>query len=64
MEVKGEEEYEVEQVLDSQMYHKKLQYLVSWKGYPGQDSWEPEANLANSKDLVVKFHCKHPDAPQ
>jgi hypothetical protein len=64
VEVEGEEEYKVEQVLDSWIYCKKLQYLVSWKGYPGQDSWEPEANLANSKDLVVEFHHKHPDAPQ
>jgi hypothetical protein len=44
------------------MHRRKLQYLVSWKGYPGQDSWEPEANLANSKDLVAEFHKRHPDA--
>jgi hypothetical protein len=64
VEVDGKEEYEVEKVLDSRMHRKKLQYLVSWKGYPGQDSWEPEANLANSKDFVAEFHKRHPDAPQ
>ena len=31
--VDGEEEYEVEEILDSRIYRKKLQYLVKWKGY-------------------------------
>jgi hypothetical protein len=31
--VKGEERYEVEEVMNSQMHLGRLQYLVRWKGY-------------------------------
>ena len=33
--IEGEEEYEVERVLDSQRHGrtKKLQFLIQWKGY-------------------------------
>jgi len=29
----GVEEYEVEKVLDSQLFHRRIEYLVHWKGY-------------------------------
>ena len=29
----GVEEYEVEHILDSQVFRNKLEYLVHWKGY-------------------------------
>jgi hypothetical protein len=31
--VDGEDEYEVEAILDSQMRYNCLEYLVKWKGY-------------------------------
>ena len=38
--VNGEEEYEVEKILDSRRYGRgrKLQYLVKWKGYPDSEN--------------------------
>ena len=30
--VDGQEEWEVERVLDSRLYHRRLQYLVKWRG--------------------------------
>ena len=35
----GEEEYEVENILDSQRFgrKRKLQYMVKWKGYPDSE---------------------------
>jgi len=58
-------EYEVEEVLDSRMYRRKLQYLVKWKGYPHEDNtWEPEDNMQQSQQAVQDFHKKHPAAPR
>ena len=34
VQVHGQEEFVVEQILNSRHYRGKLQYLVSWKGYP------------------------------
>ena len=35
-------EYEVEKVLDSQIFHGKVEYLVCWKGYGvKEDEWHP-----------------------
>ena len=31
--VEGFEEFEVEEILDSQIHYNKLQYFVDWKGY-------------------------------
>jgi hypothetical protein len=50
--VDGEEEYEVEAVINSRMFRGRLQYLIQWKGYSYEhNSWEdatdvhsPEAN--------------------
>lgn len=66
LEVEGEEEYEVEDVLESRRYGrwKKLQYLIHWKGWgPEHDSWEDAADLENAPQVVQKFHSSHPEAP-
>ncbi|EEB93840.1 hypothetical protein MPER_07457, partial [Moniliophthora perniciosa FA553] len=51
VEVEGEEEHFVEEVLDSRVYRKKLQYLVRWEGYgEEEDSWEPAENLEHAEE--------------
>ena len=58
-------EYEAKKVLDSRLYHGKLQYLVKWKGYPNEENtWEPEVNLEHSPDLIEEFHHDNPSAPR
>ncbi|MBW0577124.1 hypothetical protein O181_116839, partial [Austropuccinia psidii MF-1] len=48
--IEEEEEWEVSQILDSQLKRGKLWYLVEWKGF-SQDTersiWEPTKNLKN-----------------
>ena len=59
--VDGEEEWEVEQVLDTRLFgHKKeQQYKVQWKGYSSaHDSWEPATNLY-ARDLIAEFERQH-----
>ena len=38
VEVEGEEEYVVEEILDSRLRHNKLEFLVKWKGYTNENN--------------------------
>jgi transposase InsO family protein len=63
--VKGQEEWEVDNVLASRRFgrNKTLQYLVKWKGFSeAHNSWEPKGNLRNAGQLVQEFHNKNPRA--
>ena len=63
VEIKGEPEYKVEEVLDSRLKQGKLEYLVKWSGYTeDHNTWEPEENCENSRDLIEDFHKKNPSA--
>jgi hypothetical protein len=62
--VAGEEEYEVESILDSKVQRGSLQYYIHWKGYPiSERSWVPAVSVANSPKLVSQFHKRHPNKP-
>ena len=55
--VDGEEEFEVEQILNIKQIGQghKMHYLVKWKGYPpSNNSWELERNL-KVDELIAKF---------
>src|SRR6201996_5597442 len=68
VEVEGELEYEVDSILDSKIDRRvkgSICYLVRRKGYgPGDDTWEPMANLSNSQDAIADFHRLHLEAPK
>lgn len=57
VEIDGEDEWEVEDVLDARETpagHK--QFLVRWQGFTREsDSWEPEENLNNATDKIKDF---------
>lgn len=58
-----EEEYEVDQILNSRRYRRQFQYLVRWKGYgPEDDTWEPKEGLKKSRAVINDFHRANPDA--
>jgi hypothetical protein len=55
-------EYEVQEVLDSRVRGKTVEYLVRWRNFgPNDDSWEPAANLANSNELVATYNERNPN---
>ncbi|KNZ76512.1 Chromobox like protein [Termitomyces sp. J132] len=59
--VNNNKEYEVEEILDSHLFQRQLQYKVKWKGYGIDDiSWEPQENI-HAPRLVKEFHWRHAD---
>jgi len=69
VDVQGELEYEISEVLDSKVDRRrscKLLYLVRWLGYENTDeefSWLPATELEHAKDLISDFHSAYPDKP-
>jgi hypothetical protein len=61
--VEGQDEFEVEKVLNSRVHRRKVQYLVKWVGYDdSENTWEPARNLTHAWDLVKEFHLQNPTA--
>ncbi|MBW0505210.1 hypothetical protein O181_044925 [Austropuccinia psidii MF-1] len=62
--IEEEEEWEVSQILDSNLKRRKLWYLVEWKGFsqdPGRSTWEPTETLKNFPELFKDFHSLYPE---
>lgn len=49
------QEYEVEDILQSKEENGERIFLVKWKDYPHDNTWEPEKNLANASEAIGKF---------
>ena len=55
--IDGEEEYEVEEIVNHHIkgQNKKLQYLVKWKGYQSsKNSWVNESDL-HAPELLEEY---------
>jgi hypothetical protein len=69
IDIEGEQEYEIAQVLDSKVDQRrkcKLLYLVKLSGYKGTDeetSWLPAKELEHAAELVMDFHLSYPHKP-
>ena len=55
--VEGEEEYEVEKVLDQRHFgrRRKLQYLVKWKGYPNSENQWVDSTDVFADEAIREF---------
>jgi len=54
--IEGEEEYEVEKVINKRKKYGRWEYLVRWKGYTAEeDLWEREENLKNAREAVEDY---------
>jgi len=54
--VDGEEEWEVEEILDSRWHRRRFQFLVKWKGFSREhNSWEAVFDV-KALDLVAVLH--------
>ena len=60
--IDGEEEYEVEHIVNHRRHGRarQLQYLIKWKGYPESDNtWEP-ADQVHALELIKLYHKHSP----
>ena len=61
--VDGEEEHEVEAIINHWVTGRKRktwQYLVSWKGWESfENSWEPESHLKHAMKILKAYKKKH-----
>jgi len=59
--IDDDEEYEIEEIIDSRKWQGKLYYLVHWLGYPqDEDSWIPKEDTSHCQNLMTEFHKNHP----
>src|SRR6267142_2586145 len=57
--IEGQPEWEVEEILDSRRYRRKLQYLIRWKGYSdAHNSWEPKEAI-NAPVLLAAYYGRN-----
>jgi hypothetical protein len=69
VEIDGEPEFEISEILDSKIDKRrlcKLLYLIRWAGYEGTDeetSWLPASELGHASEIVENFHKSYPDKP-
>jgi hypothetical protein len=58
--LEGEEEYEIETIINHRRKGKGLQYLIRWKGYASSDdSWVSEKSLEHSQDTLDEYKRAH-----
>ena len=58
--IEGEEEWEVERILNKQQIRGKDKYLVRWKGFTAEsDTWEGEENLENAKEAIEEYEREY-----
>ena len=56
MVIEGEEEWEVDKIMNKRKVRGKEKYLVRWKGcMVEEDTWESRENLKNAMKLVEEF---------
>ena len=62
--IDGEEEYEVEEILDSRKHGRgcKVQYLVKWKGYPSSDNQWVNWDDMHAEEALAEFRRRKPKA--
>ena len=57
------EHFELDEILDSRIRYRRIEYLVKWKGYnDSHNQWIPWYNL-DAGQAVRKFHEQFPNKP-
>jgi len=62
--VDREEEWEVEEILNSHWHRRRFQFLVKWKGFSREHNFWEIASDVKAPDLVTEYYRKHPATPR
>ena len=64
VQIAGDLEYEVEEILAVRKRWNKLEYRVKWKGYEEEDlEWYPPSELKGAPHKLKNFHLNYPRLP-
>jgi transposase InsO family protein len=63
IQVDGESEWEVDEVLACKLVRGSLKYRVRWKGYDPDPEWYPAWNFVGSPHKLKEFHEAYPNQP-
>jgi len=65
IQIEGEDEYELDEIIDARLHYNKLQYRAKWKGYSPEHNkvWYPAENFNNAEPIVQRFHRRYPRKP-
>ena len=51
--IQGEQEQEIETIVDAREKHSIIEFLVHWKGFPREENeWKKELDLEHAKDTI------------
>ncbi len=64
--VNDEDEWEIDDILDSRRYRRRLQYRVKWNGYDNDLNWynADGDEFMNAQEVVDDFHIRYPNKPR
>jgi len=63
IQVNGEDEWEVDEILASKTIRGSLYYRASWKGYDPDPTWYSAWNFIGCPQKLKEFHEKYPEHP-
>ena len=63
IEVRGEQEWEVEEIVNSKLVRKVLRYQAIWKGYDQDRQWYNASGFVNAPEVVKAYHDRYPEKP-
>src|SRR5688572_25899590 len=60
----GEDEWEVEKILNDKIYRCKRMFLIKWKGFPEYEAtWEPLEKLKGATETIREYWNNTYDTP-
>jgi hypothetical protein len=63
VQVNGQDEWDVEQIIAVRLRWQKLSYCAKWVGHDQDLEWYPAGDFKNAPRALCDFHEQHPDLP-